>query len=50
MILANFSGEYTECALPDAQRWQDLVTGELFDEELNCPVLSPWGWRILELK
>ena len=50
MILTNFSGEYTECALPDAQRWQDLVTGELFDEELNCPVLSPWGWRILELK
>lgn len=50
MILANFSGEYTECALPDAQRWQDLETGELFDEELNCPVLSPWGWRILELK
>lgn len=47
VILANFSGDYCSCALPEASRMKDVMSGELFDEELNCPVLSPWGWRIL---
>lgn len=50
MVLANFSDRYTEVALPDAQEWADAISGELFNEELNCPVLTPWGYRILVRK
>lgn len=50
MILANFSDNYTTVALPDAEEWADAVSSEVFDEELNCPVISPWGYRILVRK
>lgn len=49
MVMLNFSDSYTEVALPDAQKWRDCVYGAVFDDELNCPVIRPWGWRILEI-
>ncbi len=50
MVLANFSEKYTEVALPDAEKWADAISGEIFNDELNCPVLTPWGYRILVRK
>lgn len=47
MVLGNFSDSYTETALPDAQKWVDAFSPEVYDDELNCPVIAPWGWRIL---
>lgn len=47
MVLANLSDSYTETALPDAQKWVDAFSPEVYDDELNCPVIAPWGWRIL---
>lgn len=47
MVLANLSDSYTETALPDSQKWADAFSPEVYDDELNCPVIAPWGWRIL---
>lgn len=47
LVLANFSPKYTSCALPDGVQWSDAFTGEIWEGELVCPVLDPWGYKIL---
>ena len=50
LVLINFSDRFTECALPDGQTWTDWESGEVYDEELNCPVVRPYDWRALILQ
>ncbi|MDD6364288.1 MAG: alpha-amylase family glycosyl hydrolase [Bacteroidales bacterium] len=50
LVLANFSQSYRSCTLPDGVKWADAFTGDYFDDEMNCPVVEPWGWRILVRK
>ena len=50
LVLANFSQAYRSCTLPDGVKWADAFTGDYFDDEMNCPVVEPWGWRILVRK
>lgn len=47
LVLANFSPRYTSCALPDGVQWSDAFTGEIWEGEIVCPVLDPWGYKIL---
>jgi len=47
LVLANFSDTYLTCALPDSVEWEDAFTDEILADELVCPVVGPWGWRIL---
>lgn len=47
LVMANFTDEYLTCALPEEMTWEDAVSGEILEDELICPVLEPWGWRIL---
>jgi len=47
VVIANFSNKYHTCTLPDNVAWVDAFTGDLYSDELVCPVVEPWGWRIL---
>lgn len=47
LVMANFTDTYLTCALPEEMKWEDAVSGEFLEDELICPVLEPWGWRIL---
>lgn len=47
LVMANFTDTYLTCALPEEMTWDDAVTGEALTDELICPLLEPWGWRIL---
>lgn len=47
LVIANFCGSYHTCALPDNVAWKDAFTGEVYSDELVCPVVDPWGYRVL---
>lgn len=47
LVLANFSPKYTSCALPDGVQWADAFSGEIWEGEIVCPVLDPWGYKVL---
>lgn len=47
LVIVNETDRYLTCALPADVRWRDAQTGDIYEDELVCPVSSPWEYRIL---